>query len=179
MARLFEKYKTEIVPRLLKENKYGSIMEVPKVTKITVNCGLGEATQNVKVLENAVEEMTMITGQKPIITKARKSISNFKLRQGMPIGCRVTLRREMMYQFMDRLFSLAMPRIRDFQGVSPKGFDGHGNYNMGLKEQLVFPEIDYDKIEKIRGMNISFTTTARTDDEARQLMTELGMPFRK
>lgn len=179
MARLFEKYKTEIVPRLLKENKYGSIMEVPKVSKITVNCGLGEATQNVKVLENAVEEMTIITGQKPIITKARKSISNFKLRQGMPIGCRVTLRREMMYQFMDRLFSLAMPRIRDFQGVSPKGFDGHGNYNMGLKEQLVFPEIDYDKIEKIRGMNISFTTTARTDDEARQLMTELGMPFRK
>lgn len=179
MVRLFEKYKTEVVPKLLKDNKYGSIMEVPKVTKITVNCGLGEATQNVKVLENAVEEMTIITGQKPIITKARKSISNFKLRQGMPIGCRVTLRREMMYQFMDRLFSLAMPRIRDFRGVSPKGFDGHGNFNMGLKEQLVFPEIEYDKVEKIRGMNISFTTTARTDDEARQLMSELGMPFRK
>lgn len=179
MVRLFEKYKNEVVPKLHKDNKYGSIMQVPKVTKITVNCGLGEATQNVKVLENAVEEMTIITGQKPIITKARKSISNFKLRQGMPIGCRVTLRREMMYQFMDRLFSLAMPRIRDFRGVSPKGFDGHGNFNMGLKEQLVFPEIEYDKVEKIRGMNISFTTTAKTDDEARQLLSELGMPFRK
>jgi len=179
MVRLFEKYKTEVVPKLLKENKYGSIMQVPKVTKITVNCGLGEATQNVKVLEGAVEEMTIITGQKPVITKARKSISNFKLRQGMPIGCRVTLRREMMYQFMDRLFNLAMPRIRDFRGINPKGFDGHGNFNMGLREQLVFPEIEYDKVEKIRGMNISFTTTARTDDEARQLLEELGMPFRK
>ena len=179
MARLFEKYKTEIVPKLMKENKYGSIMQVPKVTKVTVNCGLGEATQNVKVLEIAVEEMTIITGQKPVITKARKSISNFKLRQGMPIGCRVTLRREMMYQFMERLFGLAMPRIRDFRGMSPKGFDGHGNFNMGLKEQLVFPEIEYDKVDKIRGMNISFTTTAKTDDEARQLLTELGMPFSK
>ncbi len=179
MVRLFEKYKTEVVPKLLKDNKYGSIMQVPKVTKVTVNCGLGEATQNVKVLETAVEEMTIITGQKPVITKARKSISNFKLRQGMPIGCRVTLRREMMYQFMDRLFGLAMPRIRDFRGLSPKGFDGHGNFNMGLKEQLVFPEIEYDKVDKIRGMNISFTTTAKTDDEARQLLSELGMPFRK
>ena len=179
MARLFEKYKTEIVPKLMKENKYGSIMQVPKVTKVTVNCGLGEATQNVKVLEIAVEEMTIITGQKPVITKARKSISNFKLRQGMPIGCRVTLRRENMYQFLERLFGLAMPRIRDFRGMSPKGFDGHGNFNMGLKEQLVFPEIEYDKVDKIRGMNISFTTTAKTDDEARQLLTELGMPFSK
>ena len=179
MVRLFEKYKNEIVPKLLKENKYSSVMQVPKITKVTVNCGLGEATQNQKVLESAVEEMTIITGQKPVITKARKSISNFKLREGMPIGCCVTLRREMMYQFLDRLFSLAMPRIRDFRGINPKGFDGHGNFNMGLKEQLVFPEIEYDKVEKIRGMNISFTTTARTDDEARQLLEELGMPFRK
>jgi large subunit ribosomal protein L5 len=179
MVRLFEKYKNEIVPKLLKENKYSSVMQVPKITKVTVNCGLGEATQNQKVLESAVEEMTIITGQKPVITKARKSISNFKLREGMPIGCCVTLRREMMYQFLDRLFSLAMPRIRDFRGINPKGFDGHGNFNMGLKEQLVFPEIEYDKVEKIRGMNISFTTSARTDDEARQLLEELGMPFRK
>jgi len=179
MVRLFEKYKSDVRPKLLKDNKYGSVMQVPRVSKITVNCGLGEATQNTKVLEIAVEEMGIITGQKPVITKARKSISNFKLRQGMPIGCRVTLRREMMYQFMDRLFSIAMPRIRDFRGVNPNGFDGHGNYNMGLKEQLVFPEIEYDKVDKIRGMNISFTTTARTDDEARQLLTELGMPFRK
>lgn len=179
MVRLFEKYKTEVVPKLLKENKYSSVMQVPKIAKITVNCGLGEATQNVKVIESAVEEMTIITGQKPVVTKARKSISNFKLRQGMPIGCRVTLRREQMYQFMDRLFNLAMPRIRDFRGISAKGFDGHGNFNMGLREQLVFPEIEYDKVEKIRGMNISFTTTARTDDEARQLLEEMGMPFRK
>jgi large subunit ribosomal protein L5 len=179
MVRLFEKYKNEVRPKLLKENKYGSVMQIPRVSKITVNCGLGEATQNTKVIEIVVEEMGTITGQKPVVTKARKSISNFKLRQGMPIGCRVTLRRENMYQFMDRLFNIAMPRIRDFHGVNPKGFDGHGNYNMGLKEQLVFPEIEYDKVDKIRGMNISFTTTARTDEEARQLLTELGMPFSK
>lgn len=179
MVRLFEKYKNEVRPKLLKENKYGSVMQIPRVSKITVNCGLGEATQNSKVIEVVVEEMGTITGQKPVVTKARKSISNFKLRQGMPIGCRVTLRRENMYQFMDRLFNIAMPRIRDFRGVNPNGFDGHGNYNMGLKEQLVFPEIEYDKVDKIRGMNISFTTTARTDDEARQLLTELGMPFSK
>jgi len=179
MVRLFEKYKNEVRAKLYKDNKYSSMMEVPRITKITVNIGVGEATQNAKLLETAVEEMAIITGQKPVITKARKSISNFKLRQGMPIGCRVTLRRANMYDFLDRLLNIAMPRIRDFRGVNPNGFDGHGNYNMGLKEQLIFPEIDYDKLDKIRGMNVSFTTTARTDDEARQLLTEMGMPFRK
>ena len=178
MVRLFEKYKNEVKPKLLKENKYGSVMQIPRVTKITVNCGLGEATQNTKVIEIAVEEMGIITGQKPVVTKARKSISNFKLRQGMPIGCRVTLRREMMYQFMDRLFNVAMPRIRDFRGVNPNGFDGHGNYNMGLKEQLVFPEIEYDKVDKIRGLDITITTSAQTDDEGRALLRAFNFPFK-
>jgi large subunit ribosomal protein L5 len=179
MARLKDKYQQEILPKLMKENKYSTVMEAPKVTKVTVNMGVGEATQNPKVLEAAVSDMTQITGQKPVITRARKSISNFKLRQGNPIGCAVTLRRDRMYEFLDRLISIAMPRIRDFRGVSPKSFDGRGNYNLGLREQLIFPEIDYDKIDKIRGMTISITTTARTDEEARQLLTELGMPFRK
>ncbi|MBU0983915.1 MAG: 50S ribosomal protein L5 [candidate division Zixibacteria bacterium] len=179
MSRLKDKYQSEIRPKLMAEGSYHSIMEVPKVTKITVNMGIGEATQTPKALEAAVEDLTQITGQKPIITKARKSISNFKLRQGMPIGCAVTLRRDRMYEFLDRLISIAMPRIRDFRGISPKSFDGRGNYNLGLKEQLIFPEINYDKIDKIRGMTVSITTTARTDDEARQLLTELGMPFRK
>jgi large subunit ribosomal protein L5 len=179
MARLKEQYQSEIRPRLLKENKYKSVMEVPKLTKITVNIGVGEATQNAKLLEAAVTDLTTITAQKPLITRARKSISNFKLRQGNPIGFAVTLRRERMYEFLDRLINVAMPRIRDFRGVSPKGFDGRGNYNLGVKEQLVFPEIEYDKIDRVRGMNISITTTARTDEEARQLLTELGMPFRK
>jgi len=179
MSRLRDKYRDEIRPKLMKDNQYRSIMEVPKLTKITVNMGVGEATQNAKVLEAAVQDMTQITGQKPMITKARKSISNFKLREGNPIGCAVTLRRDRMYEFLDRLVSVAMPRIRDFRGVSEKSFDGRGNYSLGLKEQLVFPEIDYDKIDKIRGMTVSITTTARTDDEARQLLAELGMPFRK
>lgn len=179
MARLKKLYEEEVRPKLMKEFKYSSAMEVPRVTKVTVNCGVGEAVQNAKSLEAALADMTTITGQKPVSTKARKSISNFKLRQGMPIGCRVTLRRDRMWQFLDRLLNIAMPRIRDFRGVSGKSFDGHGNYNMGLKEQLVFPEIDYDKIDKIRGMNISITTTARTDEEARQLLAELGMPFSK
>ncbi len=179
MARLKKRYEEEIRPKLMKENKYRSVMEVPRITKITVNCGVGEATQNAKLLEAAVTDMTIITGQKPVLTKARKSISNFKLRQGMSIGCRVTLRRERMWEFLDRLLNVAMPRIRDFRGLSTKAFDGHGNYNMGLKEQLVFPEIDYDKIDRIRGMNISITTTARTDEESRQLLSELGMPFSK
>ena len=179
MSTLQDKYTKEIKPRLFKENKYRSMMEVPKLTKITVNLGVGEATQNPKALEAAVTDLTQITGQKPVVTKARKSISNFKLRQGMPIGCAVTLRRERMYEFLDRLINVAMPRIRDFRGISPKSFDGRGNFNLGLREQLIFPEIDYDKIDKVRGMTISFTTTARTDDEARQLLTELGMPFRK
>ncbi|MCP4686325.1 MAG: 50S ribosomal protein L5 [bacterium] len=179
MPTLKDKYDNEISPKLFKENKYGSTMEVPRVTKITVNMGVGEATQNAKVLEAAVSDMTQITGQKPLVTKARKSISNFKLRQGVPIGCAVTLRRARMYEFLDRLVNVAMPRIRDFRGISSKSFDGRGNYNLGLKEQLVFPEIDYDKIDKVRGMTVSITTTAKTDDEARQLLAEMGLPFRK
>ena len=179
MATLKDKYLKEIQPKLLKENKYSSIMEVPKVTKVTVNIGVGEATQTPKLLEAAVEDLTQITGRKPAVTRAKKAISNFKLRQGMPIGCSVTLRRDTMYEFLDRLINVAIPRIRDFRGVSAKAFDGRGNYNLGLKEQLMFPEIDYDKVEKIRGMNINIATTAKTDEEARQLLTELGMPFRK
>ena len=179
MARLRDKYTQEIQPKLFKEYKYSSVMQAPRLVKITVNMGVGEATQNPKVLEAAVTDLTQITGQKPAITKARKSISNFKLRQGNAIGCAVTLRRDRMYEFLDRLLSIAMPRIRDFRGVNPKSFDGRGNYNLGLKEQLIFPEIDYDKIDKVRGMTISITTTAKTDDEARRLLAELGMPFRK
>lgn len=179
MSRLKDKYIKDIQPKLFKDNKYSSVMQVPKLTKITVNCGVGEATQNPKVLEAAVKDLTQITGQKPLVTRARKSVSNFKLREGTPIGCAVTLRREKMWEFLDRLVNVAMPRIRDFRGVSPKAFDGRGNYNLGLKEQLVFPEIDYDKIDKVRGMTISFTTTAKTDDEGRQLLKEMGMPFRK
>lgn len=178
-ARLKEKYQQEILPRLMKENNYSTVMQAPRLSKITINIGVGEATQNPKVLEAAVGDLSQITGQKPLVTRARKSISNFKLREGNPIGCAVTLRRDRMYEFLDRLISVAMPRIRDFRGVSPKSFDGRGNYNLGLREQLIFPEIDYDKIDKIRGMTISITTTARTDEEARQLLSELGMPFRK
>jgi large subunit ribosomal protein L5 len=154
-------------------------MQVPRLSKITINIGVGEATQNSKTLDAAVGDLQTITGQKPLVTKARKSISNFKLRQGVNIGCAVTLRRDRMYEFFDRLVNIAMPRIRDFRGVSAKSFDGRGNYNLGLREQLIFPEIDYDKIDKVRGMTISFTTTAKSDDEARQLLAELGMPFRK
>ncbi|MCD6249314.1 MAG: 50S ribosomal protein L5 [candidate division Zixibacteria bacterium] len=179
MARLRDKYLQEIQPKLYKEYKYSSMMQIPRLTKITVNMGVGEATQNPKTLEAAVADLTKISGQKPTVTRARKSISNFKLRQGNAIGCAVTLRRERMFEFLDRLVSIAMPRIRDFRGVNPKSFDGRGNYNLGLKEQLIFPEIDYDKIDKVRGMTISITTTAKTDDEARRLLTELGMPFRK
>ncbi len=179
MARLQDKYVTEIRPKLMKENKYSSVMQVPKLTKITVNIGVGEATQNAKLLEAAVADLALITGRKPALTKARKSISNFKLRQGVAVGCMVTLRRDAMYEFLDRLVNVAIPRIRDFRGISAKAFDGRGNYNLGLKEQLIFPEIDYDKVEKIRGMNITIATTARTDAEARQLLEELGMPFRK
>ncbi len=179
MARLRDKYLQEVQPKLYKEFQYSSMMQTPRLTKITVNMGVGEATQNPKSLEAAVADLTKIAGQKPTVTRARKSISNFKLRQGNAIGCAVTLRRERMFEFLDRLVSIAMPRIRDFRGVSPKSFDGRGNYNLGLREQLIFPEIDYDKIDKVRGMTISFTTTAKTDDEARRLLTELGMPFRK
>lgn len=179
MTRLKEKFEKEVRPKLMKDNGYSSVMQAPKLTKITINIGVGEATQNSKTLDAAVGDLQAITGQKPLVTKARKSISNFKLREGVNIGCAVTLRRDRMYEFLDRLVNIAMPRIRDFRGVSPKSFDGRGNYNLGLREQLIFPEIDYDKIDKVRGMTISFTTTAQSDDEARQLLSELGMPFRK
>lgn len=179
MARMRDRYFSEIQPKLMKENNYSSVMEVPRIQKITVNMGVGIATQEPKQLQAAADDLTKITGQKAVTTKAKKSISNFKLRQGMPIGCRVTLRRERMYEFLDRLTSIAMPRIRDFRGINPNGFDGRGNYNLGLKEQIIFPEIEYDKIDRIRGMSIAITTTARTDDEARQLLKEFGMPFRK
>ena len=179
MSRLAEKYQKEIVPRLMKQFGYSSMMQVPKVAKISVNIGLGVAIQNPIALEAAMSDLTAITGRIPCTTRAKKSISNFKLREGTPIGCAVTLRRDAMYEFLDRLVSVAIPRIRDFRGLNPKGFDGRGNFNLGLREQLIFPEIDYDKIDKIRGMNITIATTARTDEEARQLLTELGMPFRK
>jgi len=179
MSRLREKYTGEIVPKLMNDNKYKSVMQVPKLSKIVVNIGVGEAVQNAKTLESAVEDLQKITGRKPSINKAKKSISNFKLRQGVGIGCSVTLRRDAMYEFLDRLVNIAIPRIRDFRGINPKAFDGRGNFNLGLKEQLIFPEIDYDKVDKIRGMNITFTTTAGSDAEARQLLTEFGIPFRK
>ena len=179
MARLKKKYLEEVVPKLMKENKYASIMAVPKVEKVTVNIGVGEAIANAKSLDAAVADLRTITGQQPVITKARKSISNFKLRQGMSIGCRVTLRRDRMYEFLDRLMNTAMPRIRDFRGISTKSCDGRGNFNLGIKEQLIFPEIDYDKIDKVRGMSIAITTTARNDAECLQLLRELGMPFSK
>ena len=179
MSRLKEKYIRDVRPKLMKDNGYRSIMETPRVEKVVINMGVGEATTEPKSLEAAIGDLTKITGRKPKVTKARKSISNFKLREGTAVGCCVTLRRDGMYEFLDRLISVAMPRIRDFRGVSASGFDGRGNYNLGVKEQLIFPEIDYDKVDKIRGMNITISTTAKTDDEARQLLTELGMPFRK
>jgi len=177
--RLKEKYQKEVVPALQKEFKYKSPMQVPKIEKIVINMCVGEATQNPKLINVAVEELTAISGQKPVIAKAKKAISNFKLRQGMPIGCYVTLRKDRMWAFLDRLTSVALPRVRDFKGVSSKGFDGHGNYNMGLKEQIVFPEINYDKVDKIRGMNITVCTNAKSDAEGRSMLTALGMPFRK
>jgi large subunit ribosomal protein L5 len=162
----------------MREFKYKNPMEIPKIEKIVVNMGLGEAIQNAKILDSAVEELSAIVGQKPVITKAKKSIATFKLRQGMSIGCRVTLRKDRMYEFFDRLVNVALPRVRDFRGISPKSFDGRGNFSLGLEEQIIFPEIDYDKVDKIRGMNISIVTTAKTDDEARFLLRLMGMPFR-
>jgi large subunit ribosomal protein L5 len=179
MARLKEKYKTEIVSQLMEKFRYSSVMQVPRVEKVVINMGLGEAIQNVKLLESAQKELGDITGQKPIITKARKAIANFKLREGMPIGCKVTLRSEKMYEFIDRLLNLSLPRIRDFKGVSKKAFDGRGNYALGIREQIIFPEIEYDKIDKIKGMNIVINTSARTDEEARALLEMMGMPFEK
>ncbi len=178
MARLKELYRKEIVPLLMKEFKYKNPMQVPKLEKITVNMGLGEAIQNIKVLDSAVDTLTAITGQKAVVTKAKKSIANFKLREGMPIGAMVTLRRERMYEFFDRLVNVTLPRVRDFKGVSPKAFDGRGNYTLGIREQIIFPEVDYDKVDKIRGMNITIVTTAKTDEEGRALLRHLGMPFR-
>jgi large subunit ribosomal protein L5 len=178
MARLKDYYTKKVIPALIKEFHYKNQMEVPKMVKIVVNMGLGEAIQNVKILDSAVAEMTAIVGQKPVITKARKSIATFKLRQGMSIGCCVTLRRERMFEFFDRLVNVALPRVRDFRGIPSKSFDGRGNFALGLKEQIIFPEIEYDKVEKIRGMNIAVVTSAKTDDEARQLLKMMGMPFR-
>ncbi len=175
--RLKVKYTNEIAPALMKKFEYKSPMQIPKVEKITVNVGAGEARDNAKVLDSVVADLMRITGQKPIVTKAKKSVANFKLREGMNIGAKVTLRGDRMWEFMDRLFSIALPRVRDFRGINPNGFDGRGNYAMGVKEQLIFPEIEYDKIDKIRGMDIVFTTTATTDEEAREMLTLLGAPF--
>ena len=178
MARLKGYYIKEVVPALIKEFKYKNRMQVPKLEKIVVNMGVGEAIQNIKALDSAVADLSMIVGQKPVITKAKKSIATFKLRQGMSIGCRVTLRGDRMYEFFDRLVNVAFPRVRDFRGISAKSFDGRGNFAVGLKEQIIFPEIDYDKIDKIRGMNIVIATSAKTDDEARQLLKLMGVAFR-
>ena len=178
MNRLRERYEKEVVPALTKEFGYTNVMAVPKIQKVVVNMGLGEATQNAKIVDVGVDELARVTGQKPVVTRAKKSIAQFKVRQGMPIGTMVTLRGERMWDFIDRLVSIALPRVRDFRGVSPKGFDGRGNYTLGLKDQLLFPEIDYMKVDKARGMNISFVTTAATDEESRRLLQLLGMPFR-
>ncbi len=177
--RLKETYQKEIVGALMKKFGYKNIMQVPKMEKVVINMGVGEAKENVKILDAAASDLQTITGQKPVITKAKKSIANFKIREGMPIGCKVTLRGERMYEFVDRLINLALPRVRDFRGVNPNAFDGRGNYALGIKEQLIFPEIEYDKIDKIRGMDIIFVTTARTDEEARELLTQFNMPFAK
>jgi len=179
VARLQEKYKTEVVPALTSEHSYKNNHQVPKITKIVVNVGAGEAVQNVKCLDSITEYIADITSQKPIQRKAKKSIAGFKLREGHPIGVMVTLRRDRMYDFLDRLITIALPRVRDFKGISTKAFDGRGNYSLGIKEQLVFPEVSYDQIDKIRGMNITIVTTAKTDDEARSLLREMGLPFRK
>ena len=175
---LREKYEKEAVPQLMKRFGYKNIMQAPKLDRIVINMGLGEAIQNIKILDSAVEEISLITGQRPIITKARKSIAQFKLRKGMPIGCMVTLRRDRMYEFFDRLVNIALPRVRDFRGLSGRSFDGRGNYALGVREQLIFPEIDYDKIDKVKGMNIIIVTTAKTDEEGKELLRLLGMPFR-
>lgn len=178
MARLQDQYKAEIVPRLKEKFGYRNVMQVPRLSKVVVNMGLGDAIENVKVIETAAAEIAIITGQKPVVTKARKSIANFKLREGVPIGVMVTLRRDQMYHFLDKLIAIALPRVRDFKGVSPRGFDGRGNYTLGIKEQIMFPEVNYDKIDKIRGMNITIVTTARSDEEGLELLRLMGIPFR-
>ncbi|GKU27784.1 MULTISPECIES: 50S ribosomal protein L5 [Clostridium] len=177
MPRLQEKYEKEVVQAMMEKFGYKNVMQVPKLEKIIVNMGVGEAKDNPKALESAVSDLTIIVGQKPIITRAKKSVANFKIRQNMPLGCKVTLRKAKMYEFADKLVSIALPRVRDFRGVSSKSFDGRGNYSLGIKEQLIFPEIEYDKVDKVRGMDIIFVTTANTDEEARELLRFLGMPF--
>ncbi|MGM0165266.1 50S ribosomal protein L5 [Enterococcus sp. AZ135] len=179
MNRLKEKFVSEITPSLMEKFNYDSVMEVPKVEKIVINMGVGDAVSNAKNLDKAVEELALISGQKPIITKAKKSIAGFRLREGMPIGAKVTLRGERMYEFLDKLVSVSLPRVRDFHGVSKKSFDGRGNFTLGVKEQLIFPEVDYDLVDKVRGMDIVVVTTANTDEESRELLTQLGMPFQK
>jgi large subunit ribosomal protein L5 len=177
IPRLKEKYDKEVIQALMEKFGYKNIMEVPKLEKIVINMGVGEAKENQKVLESAVADMQLISGQKPILTRAKKSVANFKIRENMPIGCKVTLRKEKMYEFADKLMNVALPRVRDFRGVSSKSFDGRGNYALGIKEQLIFPEVEYDKIDKVRGMDVIFVTTAKTDEEARELLRFLGMPF--
>ena len=177
MSRMQEKYKSEVAPALMAKFGYKSTMQIPKLEKIVINIGMSDAKENPKVIEAAMNDLGLITGQKPVVTKARKSVANFKLREGMNIGCKVTLRSEKMYEFLDRLFSIALPRVRDFKGINPNSFDGRGNYSLGIKEQLIFPEIDYDKIDKIRGMDIIMVTTAKTDEEARELLSLMGAPF--
>lgn len=177
MSRMKDKYDKEVAPALMKKFSYKSVMQIPKLVKITINIGLGEAKDNPKAIEAACGDLAQITGQKPVVTKAKKSVANFKLREGMNIGCKVTLRSDRMYEFLDRLFNVALPRVRDFHGINPNGFDGRGNYSLGVKEQLIFPEIDYDKIDKIRGMDINFVTTAKSDEEAREFLSMMGAPF--
>ncbi len=179
MNRLQEVYKNEIIPSMMKKFDYKNELQVPKFDKVVINMGVGEAKENAKVLDSAVKDLEIISGQKPVTIKAKKSVANFKLREGMPIGCKVTLRGERMYDFLDRLINLALPRVRDFRGVNPDSFDGRGNYALGIKEQLIFPEIDYDQIDKVRGMDVIIVTTANSDEEARELLTLFGMPFRK
>ena len=179
MSRLKEQYQNEIVDAMIKKFGYKNIMEVPKLDKVVINMGVGEAKENAKVLESAIAGMEKIAGQKAVVTRAKNSVANFKIREGMPIGCKVTLRGEKMYEFVDRLINLALPRVRDFRGVNPNAFDGRGNYALGIKEQLIFPEIEYDKIDKVRGMDVIFVTTAKTDEEARELLKQFNMPFAK
>lgn len=179
MSRLREQYQNEIVDAMVKKFGYKNTMEVPKLSKVVINMGVGEAKENAKLLETAMRDMEIIAGQKPVATKAKNSVANFKIREGMPIGCKVTLRGEKMYEFVDRLINLALPRVRDFRGVNPNAFDGRGNYALGIKEQLIFPEIEYDKVDKVRGMDVIFVTTAKTDEEARELLTQFNMPFAK
>ena len=179
MSRLKEQYQNEIIDAMIKKFGYKNIMEVPKLDKVVINMGVGEAKDNAKVLESAIADMEKIAGQKAVVTRAKNSVANFKIREGMPIGCKVTLRGEKMYEFVDRLINLALPRVRDFRGVNPNAFDGRGNYALGIKEQLIFPEIEYDKIDKVRGMDVIFVTTAKTDEEARELLRQFNMPFAK